>query len=229
LSFGKQRALRVDQRTYILNNLLSHLRYARRRKADVFRPVDPVAAVHWLHGLSDAVDWADLIFPREALARAMARRGLAEGTAAEQLAERGLTPEQVVDELLAIEIEAWESARRFEDLPADVREAFVVGFGAEFAAAFPELTGDDFDVHYSDVEWVWKDTFGEEPTPERLELVSDLERLAETCRSYFTAPTITAERLRPVLAATLARWAARQAEPLSWPTDLTKNENSGSG
>jgi hypothetical protein len=204
----------VDQRTYILDKLLSHLRYARRRKEEVFRPVDPVAAVHWLHGLSDAVDWADLIFPREAMARAMARRGLVEGTAAKQLAEQGLTPEQVVDELLAIEIEAWESARPFEDLPAEVREAFVVGFGDEFAAAFQaEVADADSDIHYSDVEWVWQDTFGEEPTPERLEMVSDLERLAEKCRSYFAAPGITADRVRPVIAATLARWAARQAEP----------------
>src|SRR5262249_37383088 len=155
------------------------LRYARRRKEEVFRPVDPVAAVHWLHGLSDAVDWADLIFPREAHARAMVRRGLTEGIAAEQLRERGLTPEQVVDEVLAIEIEAWES----EDPEKREQEqaAFVGVFGEELCLVFQPLLS--FNTIPDDGREVWAQAFGVDPTPEAVEALdpAGLEQLRATC------------------------------------------------
>ncbi len=78
-----------------------------------FDPISPVAVIYWLGGLRTGCWLFGLNWSLEHRRKTLLRRGLEFGAAWEddQLVRRGLTPEEVVDELLAIEIEMWQSQR----------------------------------------------------------------------------------------------------------------------
>jgi hypothetical protein len=104
-----------DQRAAALDRVVSILESARGRKPMYFSPVEPVAVEHWLAGLRTGCSLAGLEWSPEDRRPALERRGL-ELTAAreiEQLAARGLEPEAIVDELLAIEVEMWQHVGQF--------------------------------------------------------------------------------------------------------------------
>jgi hypothetical protein len=97
-----------------LDRLLAILHNARRRKEMYFSPVAPVPVVHWLHGLRTGASFTGLEWSAEHFGSALARRGLkflTIATEVEELRARGLSDEAIVDELLSIEIEMWESVR----------------------------------------------------------------------------------------------------------------------
>jgi hypothetical protein len=100
--FGTQTAARA--------RLVAILRSARRRKSMYFAPIEPRSVIDWLNGLRTGSTLAGLEWSAEDRRPALERRGL--GLTArwedEQLAARGLDPEAIVDELLAIEVEMWE-------------------------------------------------------------------------------------------------------------------------
>lgn len=103
MSVGKAEALR---------RLIAILESARVRKPMYFRPVEPKVAEDWISGLHTGCSLAGLEWSPEDRRPALERRGL-ELMAfweTEQLAARGLGPEAIVDELLAIEIEMWQHA-----------------------------------------------------------------------------------------------------------------------
>jgi hypothetical protein len=98
----------------VSTRLVEILENARRRKEMYFSPVGPVAFTHWLAGLRTGLSITGVEWPWKYHAIAVEKRGLTYRPAAwetEELERRGLTPEGVVDELLAIEIEAWRSYR----------------------------------------------------------------------------------------------------------------------
>ena len=74
-----------------------------------FNPIEPVAFEHWLNGLHIGCSLAGLEWSPEDRRPALKRRGLELLSIweTEQLAARGLGSEEIVDELLAIEIEMW--------------------------------------------------------------------------------------------------------------------------
>jgi hypothetical protein len=97
-----------------LERLITVPESARQRKAMYFQPVAPVAVIHWLNGLRVGFAFAGLEWSQEYRRLAVERRGLKFRAAAwetQELQERGLCPEAVADELLAIEIEMWQSLR----------------------------------------------------------------------------------------------------------------------
>lgn len=101
-----------DPRAEALARLIAILESARARKRMYFDPVEPRTVIHWLHGLQTGASLAGLEWDPEHRRPALERRGL-ELTAKcedEQLEARGLGPEAIVDELLAIEIEMWREA-----------------------------------------------------------------------------------------------------------------------
>nr|WP_165232835.1 hypothetical protein [Aquisphaera insulae] len=79
-----------------------------------FQPVEPRAVEHWLSGLRTGCSLAGLEWSPFDRSPALERRGLELRAAweTEQLVARGLGPEEIVDELLAIEIEAWRNVGR---------------------------------------------------------------------------------------------------------------------
>src|SRR4051812_43931396 len=98
----------------VLAQLIEILASARRRKPMYFAPVEPTAVIHWLSGLRTGCALASLEWEPEHRRPALERRGL-ELRASwedEQLRDRGLGPEAIIDELLAIEIEMWQSICR---------------------------------------------------------------------------------------------------------------------
>lgn len=98
----------------VLDRLIRVLESARKRKNMYFDPVSPVAAIHWLNGLRTGVSFYGLDWSFVHRQRAVERLGLEYCAAAwedGQLVRRGLTSEAVVDQLLAIEIEMWQSQR----------------------------------------------------------------------------------------------------------------------
>lgn len=97
------------ERAAALDQLIRILESARRRKPMYFDPITPDIVVSWLSGLRAGACLAGLDWSPEHRRPALERRGL-ELTAAwetEPLAGRGLGPEAIVDELLAIEIAMW--------------------------------------------------------------------------------------------------------------------------
>ncbi len=93
-----------------VRRLITILESARVRKPMYFRPVEPKVVEDWLSGLRVGCSLAGLEWSPEDRRPALERRGL-ESLAAwetEQLTGRGLGPEAVVDELLAIEVEMWQ-------------------------------------------------------------------------------------------------------------------------
>lgn len=101
-----------------LDRLIAILRSARDRKRMYFMPVGPVAATHWIHGLRIGCTFVGLQWSPEHRRPAVEKRGIPYFVAmseTKELKRRGLSPEAIVDELLSIEIEMWESHR--EQLP----------------------------------------------------------------------------------------------------------------
>lgn len=101
-----------DDRRAVLGRVIEVLESARSRTPMYFSPVEPNVVIHWLLGvriglMANGIDWSP--DDRRAIVEA---RGLRFGASweADQLADRGLSPEQVVDELLSIEVEQWRRA-----------------------------------------------------------------------------------------------------------------------
>ena len=101
----------------ILSRLIIILESARARKPMYFSPVEPIAVEHWLNGLRTGCSLAGLEWSPDYRRPALERRNLEETAAweAEPLARRGLGPEAIVDELLAIEVEMWRDADGLAD------------------------------------------------------------------------------------------------------------------
>ena len=95
------------------DRLIEILRSARDRKRMYFMPVEPIAVNHWIHGLHIGCSLVGLEWSVRFRQAAVERRGLTFSAAGEthELEQRGLSPEEVVHELLSIEIEMWESHR----------------------------------------------------------------------------------------------------------------------
>jgi len=95
-----------------LARLIAILRSARARKSKYYSPVEPKVVEDWLSGLRTGCSLAGLDWSPEDRLPSLKRRGLKLSAAweAEQLADRGLGLEAIVDELLAIEIEMWQHA-----------------------------------------------------------------------------------------------------------------------
>lgn len=97
-----------------LDRLLEILRSARERKKMYFSPIGPVAVEHWLHGLRTGFSFVGLEWPSKYRQSVVESHGWEYGGAAGEIPElerRGLTPEEVADELLAIEIDVWQLHR----------------------------------------------------------------------------------------------------------------------
>lgn len=97
----------------VLNQLIEVLESAQQRKSMYFSPISPESVNHWLHGLRVGLSFCGVEWSTELRRQVVERRGL-EFTAAgevEQLVQRGLTSEAVVDELLALEIDMWKLQR----------------------------------------------------------------------------------------------------------------------
>jgi hypothetical protein len=103
----------TDQITAI-DKYIEIITNARERPEMYFQPIDPIIVEHSLHFLRAGIRvWGGVIWSTEHREPALHRRGL-ELTAMEEspfLERRGLSPEEVVDELLAIEIENWQAHR----------------------------------------------------------------------------------------------------------------------
>jgi hypothetical protein len=99
-------------RAEAVRRLIAILESARLRKPMYFQPVEPKVAEDWLSGLRTGCSLAGLEWSSEDRRPALERRGLELMACWEtgQLAARGLGPEAIVDELLAIEIEMWRHA-----------------------------------------------------------------------------------------------------------------------
>ncbi len=97
--------------------LIAILESAHERKQMYFNPVEPKMAEHWLSGLQRGCSLAGLDWSPEHRLPALERRGLEPSSFWEtkQLEQRGLGPEEIVNELLAIEIEMWRHAGGLED------------------------------------------------------------------------------------------------------------------
>jgi len=95
-----------------LAQLIAILESARGRKPMYFSPVEPKAVEYWLGGLRAGCSLAGLEWSPEHCRPALERRGLKPLATweTEQLTGRGLGPEAIVDELLAIEVEMWQHA-----------------------------------------------------------------------------------------------------------------------
>jgi hypothetical protein len=107
-TLGGYRRSRV--RAQALSRLISILESARERKSMYFSQVEPNRVEGWLFGLRTGCSLVGLEWSPEHRRPALERRGLVlmASMETEQLAARGLGPEAIVDELLAIEIEMWK-------------------------------------------------------------------------------------------------------------------------
>mgnify|MGYP001438342243 CR=1 FL=1 len=93
--------------------LLPILYFARHRPDMYFRPIGPMAVIHWASGLYTGLSLWGVVEESKHRDAAVERRGL-EARACwneDDLEKRGLTPAEIADELLAIEIERWEAHR----------------------------------------------------------------------------------------------------------------------
>ena len=96
------------------DRILYILTSARERKQMYFLPMVPSSAIHWIHGLRTGFSFAGLEWSPEHRRPAVERRALcfrAATNEVSELQERGLSDEAIIDELLAIEIEMWQSQR----------------------------------------------------------------------------------------------------------------------
>jgi hypothetical protein len=93
-----------------ITRLVECLESARLRPRMYLDPVSPKVCIDWLAGLRGGCSLFDLHWSIESRWRVLEARGLELGARWEddQLARRGLDPEAIVDELLAIEIEMWK-------------------------------------------------------------------------------------------------------------------------
>jgi hypothetical protein len=107
---GKQVAQNEAGAIDLLIEILSR---ARLRPEMYFNPIGPASFELWLNGLNTGVSIFGLAWKSDHRKAALAARGLelkAIGEA-DDLRQRGLSPSEVVDELLSIEIEMWQSHR----------------------------------------------------------------------------------------------------------------------
>jgi hypothetical protein len=93
-----------------LDRAMMVLESARKRKDLYFSRIEPSALIDWLNGFRAGCSIVGLEWSPASRRQVVERRGLEFSAAAwetEQFQERGLRDEQIVDELLAIEIEMW--------------------------------------------------------------------------------------------------------------------------
>lgn len=93
-----------------ISQLIAVLQSARLRTKMYFQPVEPKAVENWISGLRAGCSIFGLDWSPEDRRPALTKRTLELLTTweTERLARRGLGPEEIVDELLAIEIEMWQ-------------------------------------------------------------------------------------------------------------------------
>lgn len=107
----------------VIPQIIERLENVRGRKQMYFRPVDLEALLNFLAGFNVSVsllgnlDWPDYQAHREAY-RKRNWEYTAGGArkAAEEMRKRGMTEENILDEVLLLEIEAWRwMLERFDD------------------------------------------------------------------------------------------------------------------
>jgi len=97
-----------------VDELLLVLASARERPHMYFLPLEPPQVISWIHGLRTGFSIFGLECDTEHRREPLRRRGLEKNAAQWEdapLAERGLSPQAIVGELLAIECEMWQSIR----------------------------------------------------------------------------------------------------------------------
>src|SRR4051794_11822105 len=96
-----------DQHAAAVLEVIDVLESARSRKPMFFSPVEPNVLIHWLDGLHVGLMIFGLEWSLKHRRLVVERRGLEFQAKweTEQLEQRGLTPEEVVDEMLGIEID----------------------------------------------------------------------------------------------------------------------------
>jgi hypothetical protein len=92
-----------------IEKLIEIISFARERPSMYFRPMSPAVVIDWMTGLRTGMLAWGVFWPSENRTAALAARDIVPNACWEvdELEQRGLTPEQIVDELLAIEIEMW--------------------------------------------------------------------------------------------------------------------------
>ena len=97
-----------------IDKYIEIITHARARPEMHFQPIDPVIVDHYLNALRTGIRvWGGIFMSPEHRETALHRRGL-ELTAMSEtpfFEQRGLSPTEIVDELLAIEIENWQAHR----------------------------------------------------------------------------------------------------------------------
>jgi hypothetical protein len=93
----------------VINHLLKVLHSVRDRNSMYFRPVDVVAAENFLNGFITGVASCGLEVPIEIRESTTLERGWKWYAArpVDDMRNRGLTEDQIIDEILTIEIAAW--------------------------------------------------------------------------------------------------------------------------
>lgn len=93
--------------------LLPILYFARLRPEMYFRPIEPMSVIHWAGGLYTGLSLWGVTRESKHRDAAVERRGIEVRACwnEDDLEKPGLTPAEIVDELLAIEIESWEAHR----------------------------------------------------------------------------------------------------------------------
>ena len=101
----------TEDRRAALHEVIAVLESARSRKPMFFSPVEPNVLNHWLAGLRVGLMLFGLEWSPEHRRIAVEGRGLGDRAEweTEQLEGRGLTPAEIVDEMLVIEIEMWRA------------------------------------------------------------------------------------------------------------------------
>jgi hypothetical protein len=96
-----------------IDRVIEILESARQRTPMYIQPVNPEVLNHYLNGVRTGLACIGLEWSNTHRERALKPRRLELRSTGEegQLAKRGLTTEQIVDELLAIEIDMWRSHR----------------------------------------------------------------------------------------------------------------------
>ena len=97
-----------------IDKYIEILTHARERPEMHFQPIDPVIVDHYLNALRTGIRvWGGVFWSPDHREPALHRRGL-ELTAMSEVPffeQRGLSRAEIVDELLAIEIENWQAHR----------------------------------------------------------------------------------------------------------------------
>jgi hypothetical protein len=97
-----------------IDKYIEILTHARERPEMWFQPIGAIAVEHFLFGLRFGIrEWGGVFWSTQDRKAALDSRGLEEKAAFEthDLEQRGLSPTEIVDELLAIEIENWQAHR----------------------------------------------------------------------------------------------------------------------